>query len=404
MKPFSISNHNIKIMFWIQFFGTINFMQPVLTLFYLSRGLTAVDILFLQLFWSGAVLIGEVPGGIIADRFGPKVSFFVGSLIKILSLGVLIFAYSPWLFFLSSALNGFSATFFSGADEALIYESLKEEDKHHLMDKAMGNIQSAGFISMLIAVIFGAFVAKDLHPQQFIFLICLGLVFYLFECLLIFFIKSPSYVGSFYENSFKQVSSGIKAIRKAPQLLFLFLNYTLVFIPADSVYEAFNQPLFKNAGLPVFLIGIIYAMAAIGGYFFSRNAAWLATRFSRKKLMHLTGILTVLGLLLSAVFQQTLWMIIGAFFLLRFGQATRYPIYSQLSNDLIPSSVRATTISLLSVLDSAADLIVFGVLAIIAVKGLTDILLVSACVALIGMLFPIQRLRQNMIEVQEEKN
>jgi hypothetical protein len=49
-------------MFWIRFFGTINFIAPVLTLFYLGRGLEASHILLLQIFWSGAVLIGEVPG------------------------------------------------------------------------------------------------------------------------------------------------------------------------------------------------------------------------------------------------------------------------------------------------------------------------------------------------------
>ncbi|GGE34521.1 hypothetical protein GCM10011391_11490 [Pullulanibacillus camelliae] len=293
------------------------------------------------------------------------------------------------------ALNGLSTTFFSGADEALIYESLKEEKKHHLMDKAMGNIQSVGFIAMLMAVIFGSYIAKDLHHQQFIFLIYLGLAFHLLECLLIFFIKSPNYIGSFHDNPFKQVGAGIQAIRKAPQLLFLFLNYTLVFIPADSVYEAFNQPLFKNAGLPVFFIGIVYALAAIGGYLASKYVGWLTLHFPRKWVMHLTGLLTVLGLFLSAVFQQTLGLILGAFFLLRIGQAMRYPIYSQWSNDLIPSSIRATTLSLLSVLDSAFDLIIFGSLSAIAIKGLTGILLASSGVALMGVLFLIKRMRQH---------
>jgi hypothetical protein len=45
--------------------------------------------------------------------------------------------------------------------------------------------------------------------------------------------------------------------------------------------------------------------------------------------------------LISALFGESLWLVIGAFFVLRIGQAIRGPIYSQLKNDLIPSNIRA---------------------------------------------------------------
>ena len=274
MKTNTISNHNIKVMFWISFFGTINFIAPVLTLFYLGRGLEPLHILWLQLFWSGAVLIGEVPGGLVADRFGAKISFLIGVIIKIGSLVVLIYAYDPWMFFLFSALNGFSVTFFSGADEALVYESLKEDNEQNRMDRAMGKIQSAGFVSMILAVLFGAYFASDLKDEQFVFLIAFGLLFHVVELVLIFFLRSPSHYGDYRENPFTQVAAGIKAIRKAPTLLLLFINFTLVFIPADSVYEAFNQPVFTEAGLPVVMIGVLYALAALGGFFISQSVEW----------------------------------------------------------------------------------------------------------------------------------
>ncbi|MFE8700469.1 MFS transporter [Cytobacillus sp. FJAT-54145] len=390
MRTHTLSSHNIRVMFWVRFFGTINFIAPVLTLFYLGRGLEASHILWLQLFWSGAVLIGEVPGGVVADRYGAKVSFLIGVVIKIISIVVLIFAHDPWMFFLFSALNGFSVTFFSGADEALIYESLKEDNQHHRMDVAMGKIQSAGFISMILAVIFGAYFAKDLKDEQFVLLIILGLIFHLFEFVLIFFVKSPQNTGFYKENPFKQVVSGVRAIRKAPTLLLLFINFTLVFIPADSVYEAFNQPIFTGAGLPVVMIGVLYASAAVLGFITSRSVGWFTEHFSRKTLMTLTGALAAIGLFLSAMMGESLWIIIGAFFVLRMGQAIRRPIYSQLKNDLIPSEIRATTLSLISVLDSAFDLIVFGLLSVVALKGLTGILIASSVIALIGTITPIQ--------------
>ncbi|WP_171050789.1 MFS transporter [Bacillus sp. BHET2] len=394
MMKQTLASHNIRMLFWISFFGTISFLQPVLTLFYFERGLTSSDILIVLMFWSGAVLLGEVPTGIFADRFGAKNSFLFGSLLKFVSIVLLLFAYEPWVFFLYSFLNGFSVTFFSGADEALLYDSLKESNEENRMDYAMGKIQSATFISMLIAVLFGSYFAKDLADSQFNLLILLGLAFHLIELILILRVKQPDTDSFQKENPFSQLKSGVRVIRQAPQLLLMFLNVTLVFIPAGVVYEYFDQPLMKEAGVPISLIGVFYAASAVVGLIASNSIGWMTARFSRLMLMNISGLLAVVGLLLSALFGSSLWIILGAFFMLRLVRAIRYPIYSQLSNDLIPSGIRATTISLLSIVDSVLDLVVFGVLSTIALKGYSSILIGCALIALIGTLLPIRRGRK----------
>ncbi|WP_421378664.1 MFS transporter [Bacillus salacetis] len=396
MKKQTIASHNIRALFWVQFFGTISFLQPVITLFYMERGLDSSDILIVLMFWSGAVLLGEVPTGIFADRFGAKASFITGSILKFLSIGLLLFAYEPWMFFLYSALNGFSVTFFSGADEALIYDSLKESGENDFMDRAMGKIQSAGFISSIFAVLFGSYLAKDLQDDQFQLLILLALAFHIIEILFVFTVKNPKIESSYRENPFTQVKEGLTVIRKAPQLLLMFLNVTLVFIPAGAVYGYFDQPLMTDAGLPVYLLGVMYACSALLGYFASNSIGWLTGKFTRIFLMHATGLLAVGGLLLSAMLSQSLWVVIGAFFVLRYVRAIRYPIYSQLSNDLIPSGIRATTISLLSIVDSALDLVVFGTLSVVALSGYEAVLYGSAAIALLGTLLPIRKVKKEV--------
>ena len=402
MMKQTLASHNIRMLFWISFFGTISFLQPVLTLFYFERGLTSSDILIVLMFWSGAVLLGEVPTGIFADRFGAKYSFLFGSLLKFLSIVILLFAYEPWMFFLYSFINGFSVTFFSGADEALIYDSLRESSEENRMDHAMGKIQSASFISMLIAVLFGSYLAKDLADSQFNLLIILGLGFHLLELVLIMKVRQPAVDSFEKENPFSQIKSGIRVIRQAPQLLLMFLNVTLVFIPAGAVYGYFDQPLLKDAGVPVYLIGIFYAISAILGYIASNSIGWMTARFSRVMLMNISGLLAVAGLLISAFFGSSLWIVLGAFFLLRLIRAIRYPIYSQLSNDLIPSGVRATTISLLSIVDSCLDLVVFGILSTIALKGYSTVLIGCAFIALLGTLLPIKPVKAKKIKQKIE--
>ncbi|RLQ93202.1 MFS transporter [Falsibacillus albus] len=389
----TIASHNIGVLFWAQFFGTVSFLQPVITLFYMERGLDPGNIFIVMMFWSGAVLIGEVPTGVFADRFGPKVSFITGSTIKMLSIFILFFAKEPWVFFLYSALNGLSVTFFSGADEALVYESLKITGEQGAMDKAMGKIQSAGFISMIAAVLFGSYFAKDLQNHEFIILIALGLVFQFIELILLFFIRKPDVDIQYRENPFHQIGEGVQAIKKAPQLLVMFLNITLVFIPAGAVFSNFDQPFLTGAGLPVYMIGVIYSIAAFIAFAASRSIGWMTGKYSRIFLLNLTGAAAVGGLLLAVISGNNLLMALVSFFILRFVRAIRYPIYSQLSNDLIPSDVRATSISLLSILDSVFDLLIFGSFSIIAVYGLSKIFMACAVIACLGALLPIRRSR-----------
>ncbi|MGB7998770.1 MAG: MFS transporter, partial [Anaerobacillus sp.] len=274
----------------------------------------------------------------------------------------------------------------------------KKDNKQHKMDEAMGHIQSAGFISMMIAVLIGSFVARDLLIAQFKLLILLSMIAYIIEFLLLFLIHEPSGKHAISDTSVGKVVDGIKVIKKAPQLLFMFLNLTLVFIPTVAVFQKFDQPLLINAGLPVYLLGSVYALGALLAFFSSRSISSLHKKFSYTFLMYATGFLSAIGLIAAAVFQNQLWIILFVVLFLRWVGAIRYPIYSQLSNNIIPSHVRATTISLLSILDSSFDIIVFLLLTAFAHEGIQGVLIGASCIALFGSFLPIQKKQNRVIQ------
>ncbi|SFL58923.1 Predicted arabinose efflux permease, MFS family [Gracilibacillus orientalis] len=389
MKKNTLAEHNIKFLFWSKIFGSILFITPVLTLFYFSRGLDERLILLVMVFFSLGVLIGEVPTGIFADRFGAKMSFLIGSLLGIGSHALLLWAYEPWVFFLSSLLTGFAATFFSGSDEALIYESLILSNEENKMDRAMGQIDSAKFLVTIIVVIIGAILAKDLSDGQFKLLIVLSLFFMSLQFTLLLFIKNPPNQGTYQNDIRTQLKEGFFTIKKHPQVLWMFMNITLVFIPATAIFEKFDQKLLVDAGLPVYSIGIVYASAALIGFTASRTIGWMTERISRVHLLFITGLLAVLGLIGIATFTSYLGILLGILLILKLVSAIRYPVYSQLSNEIIPSNVRATTISLLSILDSGFDIIIFLTVSGMAITGFSMMFFVCAGIALIGTLLPV---------------
>jgi MFS family permease len=136
LKP--LARHNARQLFWATLFGSVSFLEPVLVLFYFARGLGAGSIFALLLCFSLSVFVFELPTGAFADKFGPKASFLTGTVVSIAAKSLLLFAFVPWLFYLSRVLDGFAATFFSGADETLIYESLKEGGQQERMSAVWG--------------------------------------------------------------------------------------------------------------------------------------------------------------------------------------------------------------------------------------------------------------------------
>ncbi|WP_163102686.1 MFS transporter [Peribacillus alkalitolerans] len=395
LKKNSLGAHNSRILFWVQFFGSASFLQPVITLFYMQNGLTEREIFWLIMCWSGAVLISEVPTGIYADKFGPKISFMTGAIVKILSLALLLGADYQILLFLSSLLSGCSVTFFSGADEALLYESLKKSNDENKMDRVMGRISSATFITSLATVLIGAFLAKNLTEGQFDLLIYLGMVSFIFVFVLSAFIIEPKAEIPYRENAFSHVSEGYRIIKKTPELFLMFMNLTLVFIPAAAVFQNFDQPLL-NSGISVTGIGVVYSIAEIIGFVATHRLDWLLDRVSGMKLFFITGLAAGVSLLIISQLGNKSLIVILCFLVLRFVSAIRYPIYSQIQNDLIPSHVRATTISLLSVLDSICDLIIFGSLSGIAVFGLSPIFLVCGIIAILASFIPIRKAKESI--------
>ncbi|MCO7127088.1 hypothetical protein NIE88_15060 [Sporolactobacillus shoreicorticis] len=168
------------------------------------------------------------------------------------------------------------------------------------MDQAMGNIQSASFIAMIVAVLFGAYMAKDLSRSQFDLLILLTIAFQLAELMLTLLLKKLKRAADLFENPLRRIKEGFLVIKRKPLLLFMFLNVTLVFIPVGAVFKNLDQPFLTHAGVPVAAIGLFYAGAAALGFFTFRSISWLTDHYFRIVLMFVIGALSVIGLVLAA--------------------------------------------------------------------------------------------------------
>lgn len=144
-------------------------------------------------------------------------------------------------------------------------------------------------------------------------------------------------------------------------------------------------------GLPVSWLGVVYASVALGGLFVTRNIGRITARFSRESILTVSGLVMAVMLFGSALWTDVPWLAFGTFYLLRLLKTMRMPIASHLYNELIPSGSRATTLSLISILDSLFDLLFLTVFARLAGLGYGAVFFGCGAAALLGTLIPIHQ-------------
>lgn len=386
----SISQTNVHKLYWISLFSGVNLLESVITFFYFSVGLNYTNIFIVLLCFSISIMIFEVPTGAFADRYGAKKSLLVGSLVKALSLVLLMLASNEWFVYLSQVLSGMAAAFFSGSMEALLYESLKEDHREEEMTKVYGKIEGASMIPKIVGLIAGAWVAKDLTPMQFDILIGLNLLFVLLQIYFVMGIIEPPGLENYRDHPWNHVKKGTGEILANPNLLFLFANVTIVFI-STYVFTNFEQPWFQKLEFPIEALGIVFALGYLVSYFVSTYAGWLTKKVSEVAWMYLSGVLITLSYVATVVFDDSLAVFIGAVLMIRAARSIRWPIYSNLANQYISSGSRATTLSMLSILDSVFDVILVGSMTIVSQWGITEIFWGCAAISILGSLFPVRK-------------
>jgi len=147
-------NRNISIYYRFKFSQNMLIIGPVLVPYMLFKGLSYSEMMLLQSISAVAVVLFEVPTGSIADRVSRKFSLVISSVIMAFGLSLYILCGSFLAFALAELLFGLGMTFSSGADSAILYESLsrmeREKEYSKIEAKAMSNIfvgQAVGSIA-----------------------------------------------------------------------------------------------------------------------------------------------------------------------------------------------------------------------------------------------------------------
>jgi len=134
------------------------FYYPVIGVLFLDLGLTLEQYALLNVVWAVVIIVLEIPSGALADVIGRKRLVVLAAALMVAEMAIFAFAPSGpmlfWLLLLNRILSGAAEACASGADEALAYESLPEDDRKTSWPRVLESLmrwKSGGFFIAMVS-------------------------------------------------------------------------------------------------------------------------------------------------------------------------------------------------------------------------------------------------------------
>ncbi len=168
------ADRNWRRFVWFRVLFNARFYYPVLAVLFLDLGLSATQYTLLNFAWALAIVAVDLPAGVLADRVGrrPLVVAAAGSMVvEMVLLGVAPRHGGTALFLCCLAnrlLSGAAEGMASGADEALVFDSLAERGREQEWPRVLDQVtrwQSLGFV---VAMLVGGAVYDPAFLNRFL--------------------------------------------------------------------------------------------------------------------------------------------------------------------------------------------------------------------------------------------
>ena len=328
---------NINKMYLLKAVKWFMIVMPIIVLFFEKHGLSLTQIMILQATYSFTVAVLEIPSGFFADIYGRRLSLFYGSILTF--IGYLIFSFFSGFneFFIAEILLGIGGSLISGADSALIYDTLLQLKKDEDYTKVEGKNYGIGNVSEGIAGIIGGFLA----------ITSLDLPVYI-QTFVLFFSIPISYSLVEPESSYKLAKS-IKSIWLVVKETFFEENKLKWYIIYSSSMGIgtlsiawFVQPFLIEIETPLFYYGIIWA----GLNIITGITSYYSYLFKHKNLLIYISLIMVISFIFLGYNISMYGLIFIVFIYLIRGIIT--PTLRNLININSTSERRATVLSLRS--------------------------------------------------------
>jgi predicted MFS family arabinose efflux permease len=150
---------NIPRVYAFRFLRDFLLIMPAIVPVYRSCGLDATQILLVQAIFSATSVSFEVPSGYLADVLGRRRGLLMGAVGMAAGMTMYGLATSFWQFSGAEIVLAFGYSLFSGTESALIYDTLKAENREAEYTRIEGKAEAWTRVGTATAAVAGGLLA-----------------------------------------------------------------------------------------------------------------------------------------------------------------------------------------------------------------------------------------------------
>ena len=322
----------------------------IATIFLIGKGLSYAEI---GVVWSVALFFSTVldfPTGNFADLHGRKLAFVIG----VSSVGVGNFVYGAgtalWMFFIASFFAGLGAAQISGSISSWMVDEQINVGKKDDINKIFGDGSAARSVGGIIGgILIGLFFAGPLEILYFIS----GVIFVLLGIFV--FVSIPDNYGQPHGRWISLPKEVLSHYFHSFSLIVLSISLVLMFA-CFSVYFFILQPLAVEIGIQEGDLGYLYAIYMTG----SAAGAFILGRISKKCgeiiILLFCFVMAAAGFFTISLNFGIVGLVCGMV-QFSFGYGGSIPVLYAYTNTFIPSSIRASTSSLIGTIGTGGIIV-----------------------------------------------
>lgn len=336
------------------------FPVSTIVLFYENYGLNIEQIVLLKTILSLSILILEVPSGYIADLWGRKNCLVIGSGVWIVSWLIYCTGTSFPEFAIAEILAGVAGSLISGANTALGFDTLLQLGREKYYQVWEGKLGAISGISEALCGLVGAVIASiNLVYPFYLQTICLVIYF----CLALTLIEPECHQAISNNQQFKLLKNIIIDVIKRPKLRWLIL-LSSTFSSATFLIVWLSQDYLKQLDIPIQAFGWAWAIFHLGMSFASIKSHHIQRILGIKQATFILVLILAISYISLGSIQQVWGIVFIMIIYLVRGLCS--PLILNAINQQISSSVRATILSINSLVFRIAFTLVAPIIGAIA--------------------------------------
>ncbi len=314
--------------------------MPFMIPFFEDNGLHLSQISILKAIYSISIVALEIPSGYLADLLGRKRTLLLGSVLGFMGFGIYSFSYGFTGFLIAEIILGFGQSLISGADSAMLFDTLNDLKRKDEYVKYEGRVISLGNLAETIAGILGGLLVGislrfPYYVQTFVAFTAIPAALTLVE---------PVRNNKMLNTGFKHILNIVKySLVDNKELRWNIIHSSIIGAATLTMATLIVQPYLLLIDIPLFYFGIIWpalnlTVAAVALYAYKFESKLQKS----KSLLIITLFIPMGYIALSQVVAYWGIAILFVFYVFR-GFAT--PVLKDYINQLTDSNVRATVLS-----------------------------------------------------------